>query len=97
MALGSVPEGIQHTTTIVRFNPDFKLPGKLRKKGQHISTDANVSAPAINALQEEAVPLQQIYSFAAPIDGFVPVYLQKQDGRSFIVRLFPISIQPNAP
>ncbi|MHC2991988.1 hypothetical protein OB13_10455 [Pontibacter sp. HJ8] len=97
-ALDSVPTCTSYTSTSVHFNPDFKLPGKLKKKGQHISTDANVSNPFVtNLLQEEAAPLPPIHCFAAPIDEFVPAYLTKQEGRSYIERLFLSSIQPNAP
>jgi len=97
-ALGSASEGTQYTSTSVSFSPDFKLPGNLKKKGQHISTDATVSNPVvINLLQEEAAPLPQIHYFAAPVDEAVPLYLAKQEGRSYVARLFRFSIQPNAP
>lgn len=63
---------------------------------QKVSLEATTSFVALN-LQQAAVPLPQQPSFARPTDELLPAYTTIPPGIGFVSRIFPITIQPNAP
>ncbi len=63
---------------------------------QKVSLEATTSFVALN-LQQAAVPLPQQPSFAKPTDELLPAYTTIPPGIGFVSRIFPITIQPNAP
>ena len=63
---------------------------------QKVSLEATTSFVALN-LQQAAVPLPQQPSFAKPTDELLPAYTTIPPGVGFVSRIFPVTIQPNAP
>ncbi|GAB3527788.1 hypothetical protein GCM10027443_04730 [Pontibacter brevis] len=63
---------------------------------QKVSLEATTSFVALN-LQQATVPLPQQPSFAKPTDELLPAYTTIPPGIGFVSRIFPITIQPNAP
>lgn len=63
---------------------------------QKVSLEATTSFVALN-LQQATVPLPQQPAFAKPTDELLPAYTTIPPGIGFVSRIFPITIQPNAP
>ncbi|MFD2246101.1 RNA methyltransferase [Pontibacter ruber] len=73
-------------------------PGAERKTvvKQKVSLEATTSFVVLN-LEQQALEPAPLPSFAAPADEVVPAYAARAPGKGFVARLFPITIQPNAP
>jgi len=63
---------------------------------QKVSLEATTSFIALN-LQQAVVPLPQQPAFASPTDDLLPAHTTGPPGMGFVSRIFPVTIQPNAP
>lgn len=62
---------------------------------QQLCQDATPFALVIS-LQQAGIPVH-LATFLAPVDEAIPPYAARAPGRSFLTRIFPTTIQPNAP
>ena len=67
----------------------------LRGGDQQLAQDATPSSSTIKLQQAEV--LANLTSFQAPTDEAIPPYAARAPGQSFLNRMFPSTIQPNAP
>jgi len=71
--------------------------GKKTVVKQKISLEGTTSFVALN-LQQDVAPLPQQPAFAKPANELLPAaYTAVPPGAGFITRIFPITLQPNAP
>jgi hypothetical protein len=63
---------------------------------QKVSLEGTTSFVVLN-LHQDALEPAPLPSFAAPSDEALPAYAARAPGAPFVFRLFPITIQPNAP
>ena len=63
---------------------------------QKVSLEGTTSFVVLN-LHQDALEPAPLPAFAAPSDEALPAYAARAPGAPFVSRLFPITIQPNAP
>ena len=62
---------------------------------QKVSLEATTSFVVLNL--DQALEPAPLPSFAAPANEALPAYAARAPGAGFVARLFPVTIQPNAP
>lgn len=86
-----------HVTTSINSLP-VHTKEVLQQVPQKISMEATLDfATVVHYPQLSAVPFTRHYTFSLPPNAALPPYAPRAPGACIISRIFPISIQPQAP